>query len=248
MAANDRNYGNRKVYVASGGTAAATQQRVSKPQFQTMTKKEKSSSFPKFLIVIEVLIILLCLMSPFFIGRIDRANKNIDLDTADYLGKNVTKALEGDDTLHNFAKRGAGLIQANNPDGMDASMEYRILGFMEADNTTPTYFYVSQTVNSANLDNLGNIGMRSKLRSMAEEQDLSMKFNKGMYFNQWIIAVDRNCKVHIFAGGGCTLETVYISKTHNLKGAQGNKVYELYPDVDLSYRFLLSDSMNGWKY
>ena len=249
MAANDKNYGNRKVYVASGGGGASSSQTgAKKPQFQKMAKKEKASPLPKLLMFIEVLIIVGCIMSPVFIGRKDRANKNVDLDTADYLGKSVTKALDGDDSLHNFARRGADLIKLNNPDGMDSSMEYRILGFMEADNTTPTYFYVSQTVNSSSLDNIGNLGMRSKLREMGEEQDLSMKFNKGIYFNQWIIAVDKNCKVHIFAGGGCTLETVYITKTHNLKGAQGNRVYELYPDTDLSYRFLLSDNMNGWKY
>ena len=73
MAANDKNYGNRKVYVASGGGGASSSQTgAKKPQFQKMAKKEKASPLPKLLMFIEVLIIVGCIMSPVFIGRKDR--------------------------------------------------------------------------------------------------------------------------------------------------------------------------------
>ena len=75
-----------------------------------------------------------------------------------------------------------------------------------------------------------------------------MKFTKDIYMSQWIITVDKDCKVHIFAGGGADLDTLFITKTHNFRGGHANRVYEVYPNVDLSYRLLLSDSISGWSY
>ena len=247
---NNKNYGNRKVYVANtnaGAVRGGGYNVPKKPKFVVM-KKKKTSAAPKILIAIEVLFIILCALSPVFIGRKDRANKNVDIETAYFLGKSLEKGLSTDDTLNEFVQKGAQIIRSNDPEGKDLSTRYRIIGYMEADNNTPTYYYVSQTVGMSRLDTIGNMGMRSKLRDWGQENDLSMKFHKGIYMNQWIIAVDRDGKVHIFAGGGATLETLYISQSHNLKGAQGNRVYEVYPSVDLSYRLLLSDTINGWKY
>lgn len=249
---NNKNYGNRKVYVANTGAGAVGANSFRgaaerKPRFVVM-KKKKANPAPKLLICLEVIFIVLCLLSPVFIGRKDRANKKVDMATADYLGSQVEKGLESDDTLNEFAKKGAQLIRFNNADGSDSSMKYRILGYMEADNTTPTYYYHTQSVGMTRLDTVGNMGMRSKLKNMTEENELIMNFNKGIYLNQWIIAIDRDEQIHIFAGGGVTHETLYISKSHNLKGGHANRVYEVYPNVDLTYRLLLSDTINGWKY
>ena len=248
---NNKNYGNRKVYVANTGAATVGANSYStpkKPKFETMKKKEKESPVPKVLMTVEVLLIVLCILGPSIIGRKDRANKKIDLETADYLGSQVEKGLAADDTLNEYAKKGAQLIRFNNSDGSDITMYYRILGYMEADNDTPDYYYVCQSVGITHLDTIGNMGMRSKIKNWGEEYDLSMKFNAGEYLNQWIIAIDRDDNIHIFAGGGVTQDTYYISKNHTLKGAHNNRVYEDYPSVDMSYRFLLSDTMTGWKY
>ena len=249
---NNKNYGNRKVYVANSGAGAVGSDSFSdvaerKPRFEVM-EKEKTNTTPRFLMCLEVIFIILCLLSPIFIGRKDRINKKKDMATAEFIGSQFEKGLESDDTLKEYAQKGAQLVRANKSSINSSSTKYRILGYMEADNEYPIYYFHTQSVGVTRLDLIGNSGMRSKIKKMTEESDLKMKFNKGIFFNQWIIAIDGDEQIHIFAGGGVNRDSLYISKTHNLKGGRANRVYEVYPNVDLTYRLLLSKTINGWKY
>ena len=208
--------------------------------------KEKRPGWVKLVMAIEIIAIILCLVTPWYLGKEDRANKKHDMEAAAEFGDQLRKAINDDDGLQKYVDKASKFVQIAKGTNSEYNKAYRIIGYMEANNNTPTYYYVCTSVGDTVMDYIGIQGMRSHIRSIGEEYDFQMLFENGVFMNQWIFAVDEDSKLHVFAGGGCTPETYFIRKNHALNSERNNRVFEIYPEVDKEYKRLSKDDLQGW--
>ena len=207
--------------------------------------EEKRPGWIKFIIALEIIGIIVCLLTPSIVYREDRKNKKHDIEAVQEFGDELRKTISDDDGLSIYINKAASYIRNKKVGSKNA---YRVIGYMEANNSTPTYYYVSITVGDKATDYIGNMGMRSKFRNMNSEYDFQMLFENGIFMNQWIFCVDGKGQLYIFAGGGCSPITTFIDEDSCLVGDRKNKVYQVYPSVDKTYKKLVKDDLQGYRF
>ncbi|MCR5544810.1 MAG: type II secretion system GspH family protein [Eubacterium sp.] len=190
----------------------------------------KGFSLVELIIVIAIMAILASVVTPSIIRFIVKARKADDIVAAETLGTTFMAAISEDEEMYEYVTTMAGDL----PRGRD----YKVIASC---NPTGRYYQkfklVGLNYRPTSIRHIDVNIFEEKFNSYLGAADAPMKFTSQNYLDQWLIAVDKNCNVSVWAAGGFNSNDSWIQTDGRIFNNHG-RAYMLWPTVDPEYNEL----------
>jgi len=203
---------------------------VSHPIFKmNRTKKinQKGFSLVELIIVIAIMAVIAAAIAPALIRYINKARKGDDVASADAIGRTFEAAITSDDSMYDWVT-----IAANPTNLSPGSGANRIIAYADATSGFDRTHFHLIGINDAPTSDTS--GFADKMVEYLGTTVISMKFHTSPELEQWIICVDENRNLSVWAGGGLSANSTHISSTNVVTGSS-YRAYKLWPEVDATY-------------
>ena len=202
---------------------------ICKKMIRTKFKRnQKGFSLVELIIVIAIMVIIAAAIAPALIRYINKARKGDDVATADAIGRTFEAAITSDDSMYDWV-----VISANPSNLSPGSGLNRVIAYADA---------VSSGFDRSHFHLIGiNDAPTSDTSAFADHiveyigtTVIPMKFHTSPELEQWIICVDENRNLSVWAGGGLSSNSTHIGPTGAVTGSS-YRAYKLWPEVDATY-------------
>ncbi len=190
----------------------------------------KGFSLVELIIVIAIMAILASAIAPALIRYIVKARKADDIATADALGTTLMAAMSEDEEMYTWLTT----IAADHP----AGRKYTAIAKGTAVGGLSPQDFELVDFGWANLRDIDRNIFKKKMNEYLGAGAAPMKFMNQRYMDQWIICVDKDCKLYVFVGGGFNSHDQWIQDDGHKVYNNHGRVYMLWPEVDPDYMAL----------
>ncbi|MCR4846831.1 MAG: type II secretion system GspH family protein [Eubacterium sp.] len=209
-----------------------------------MNKKTYNMGFSlvELIIVIAIMAILSAAIAPALIRYINKARKADDIAAADSVGATFAAAVSENEDIYDFVQLCASDAKTN-----DNSMKYRVVCYMKAGYQMDEFHVVGFSSNQ-DLTNRADEEIGEIMGELMGDKIFKLKFSRTKNLDEWIIAVDRDANVYVFAAGGFGTGCYHLRDNNRVRGREStSNVYMLWPTVDPQYNKLTTPNDVAWK-